>query len=156
MADIVDEATRSKMMSGIRGKNTKPEILIRQSLHKLGFRYRLHDRTLPGTPDMVFPKFQAVIFVHGCFWHAHNCRLFKLPSTRPRFWIEKLNGNRERDQKQLIELHARGWRTLVIWECATKRFASMPMDRAVECIANWLRQESKSAVLDSDGIHVQR
>lgn len=90
MADVVTPEKRSKMMSGIQGKNTKPELTIRKGLHALGFRYRLHGKTLPGKPDLVFPKYKAVIFIHGCFWHAHHCHLFKWPSTRVDFWQEKI------------------------------------------------------------------
>ncbi len=105
-------------MSGIRGKNTKPELLIRSELHKAGFRYRLHRKDLPGRPDLVFSRHRAVLFVHGCFWHQHDCHLFKWPSTRPEFWREKIEGNLERDRKQYAELQNAGWRIATIWECA--------------------------------------
>jgi len=117
MADVVDTATRSRMMSGIRGKNTKPEILVRSLLHRQGFRFRLHDRALPGNPDIVLSRYHAVVFVHGCFWHGHECRLFKWPSTRPEFWHEKISWNRIRDHESQEALLARGWRVGVVWEC---------------------------------------
>src|SRR5262245_6595907 len=98
MADVVSPEVRSRMMSGIRGKNTKPEMVLRRGLHAEGFRFRLHGPALPGRPDLVFPKWSAVIFVHGCFWHRHNCRLFKWPSTKSRFWRAKLTGNVSRDE----------------------------------------------------------
>jgi DNA mismatch endonuclease (patch repair protein) len=117
MADIVDTATRSRMMAGIRGKNTKPEMLVRRLLHQSGFRYRLHVKDLPGTPDIVLPRYNAVIFVNGCFWHGHNCRLFKWPQTRQEFWHDKITRNHENDQKSREALLTDGWRTGVIWEC---------------------------------------
>lgn len=97
MADVVDSATRSRMMSGIRGRNTKPEIMIRSLLHHHGFRFRLHVRDLPGKPDIVLPRHHAVIFVHGCFWHGHDCPLFKWPGTRADFWREKIGRNQSND-----------------------------------------------------------
>lgn len=121
MPDIVSLETRSRMMSGIRGKDTKPEVLVRRALHADGFRYRLHDKSLPGLPDLVFPRFKAVVFVHGCFWHGHEgCKYFKVPSTRREFWLEKINGNRARDLRNRRSLEAEGWRTAFVWECATR------------------------------------
>src|SRR5690606_16975078 len=100
-ADIVSPKTRSRMMSGIRGKNTRPELILRSALHRKGFRFRLHRKDLPGRPDMIFPQYRAVLFVHGCFWHGHNCHLFKWPSTREEFWREKIAGNIKRDKRQI-------------------------------------------------------
>ena len=117
MVDVVDSATRSRMMSGIRGRNTKPEILIRSLLHRQGFRFRLHVRDMPGKPDIVLPRYRAVVFVHGCFWHGHNCPLFKLPGTRPDFWSEKIERNQNNDNRAKAALLADGWRVGVIWEC---------------------------------------
>lgn len=138
MADIVDATTRSRMMSGIRGKDTKPELIVRRGLHGMGFRFRLHGAKLPGRPDLVLPKYGAAILVHGCFWHAHNCSLAKMPKTRPEFWREKLAGNQARDARQLGELQTLGFRTLVIWECAVRG----PQDLLVytlDSAASWLR-----------------
>lgn len=119
LVDIVNSVTRSRMMAGIRGVDTKPELVIRHGLHALGFRYRLHVRTLPGRPDMVLPKFGVVLFINGCFWHAHEgCSKFKIPSTRTEFWTEKLLGNRRRDERNILHLKEKGWRVAVIWECA--------------------------------------
>ena len=118
--DVLNAEQRSFNMSHIRGRDTRPEMLVRRALHAKGVRYRLHDRKLPGTPDLIFRKYGAVIFVHGCFWHAHDCDLFKWPSTRKEFWEEKIGGNRARDRLALHRLQERGWRTLVIWECALK------------------------------------
>ena len=129
-------------MSGIRGKNTKPELLIRKGLFQLGFRYRLHVKDLPGKPDLVFPKFKAVIFVNGCFWHGHDCHLFKPPSTRPEFWKEKIDKNRRRDAKALKALEKSGWRTLCIWECSLKGKQRLDVDEILETAANWLADGS--------------
>jgi DNA mismatch endonuclease (patch repair protein) len=105
------------MMAGIRSKNTKPEMVVRRFLHGQGYRYRLHRKDLPGTPDLVLPKYQAVIFVHGCFWHGHDCRYYRLPKTRTAFWAEKIAGNRSRDEKNQRLLEAEGWRVIVVREC---------------------------------------
>ena len=119
--DIVDQSTRSRMMAGIRGKNTRPEIVVRTLLHSAGFRYRLHRRDLPGAPDLVLPKYRVAILVHGCFWHLHEgCRFSKVPASNREFWAKKLGGNRERDRRQGDLLRALGWRVLIIWECATR------------------------------------
>lgn len=117
MADIVDKATRSRMMAGIRGKDTKPEKLVRSALHRAGFRFRLHVADLPGKPDIVLPKYRTAIFVHGCFWHGHKCRNFKWPKTRKAFWKAKIEGNVARDRKAIGELRRSGWNVKVIWEC---------------------------------------
>lgn len=118
MPDIVSAQKRSEMMSGIKGKNTKPELQVRKALFSMGYRFRLHRRDLPGRPDIVLPGRRVAILVHGCFWHGHrDCRYAKTPSTRSEFWSTKLEGNRHRDQRDLESLRAAGWRTLVIWEC---------------------------------------
>ena len=108
-------------MSRIRGKNTKPEMLVRQYLHAHGLRYRLHTKTLPGKPDVVLPKYHTVVFVNGCFWHRHeNCRYFVVPKTRTEFWLDKIGRNVTKDQKQHAELQSQGWRVLTVWECELK------------------------------------
>ena len=137
MADVVDPATRSRMMSGIRGKNTKPELLIRKALHARGFRYRLHC-DLPGKPDICLPKHRAVIFVHGCFWHGHGCHLFKWPSTRPEFWRAKIERNTEVDRVAEGRLSDLGWRVGVIWECALKGTRCWHMAKAMDDCQTWL------------------
>ena len=129
-------------MAGITGKNTKPELIVRKGLHAMGFRYRLHASNLPGKPDLVFPRYKAVIFVNGCFWHGHGCRLFKWPSTREKFWKEKITGTIERDKKKLAALQSEGWRTLVIWECALKGINRLPADTAIVAAASWLVYDS--------------
>lgn len=144
MADVVDAATRSRMMSGIRGKNTKPELLVRRGLHRRGFRFRLHGATLPGRPDLVLPKYSAAILVHGCFWHAHNCSLAKMPKTRSEFWRQKLTRNQARDVRQLEELQALGFRTFVVWECAL-RGSSELVTFTLDRIEEWLRRGNTSS-----------
>lgn len=141
MADIVPPAVRSRMMSGIRGKDTRPEMVLRRGLHRLGFRFRLHDRTLPGRPDMVFPRRRAVLFAHGCFWHGHDCHLFREPSTRPEFWRGKIAGNRVRDAAAEATLAKLGWRLGIVWECALKGRAALPAGEVVERCAGWLRSD---------------
>ena len=117
MVDIVDRETRSRMMSAVRAKNTKPELEIRRRLFAMGFRYRLHRRALPGTPDMVFPGYRSIVFIHGCFWHYHGCHLSSLPATREDWWKAKLEDNAKRDVAAVSELRSLGWRVLTIWEC---------------------------------------
>lgn len=142
MVDVVDRQTRSRMMSGIRGKNTKPEILIRKALHAGGYRFRLHRKDLPGAPDIVLPKYRAVILINGCFWHGHACGLFKWPQTRPDFWREKIEANIARDQRNLSKLKKLGWRVCILWECEVKS-AGETRRREVICrIMDWLASES--------------
>jgi DNA mismatch endonuclease (patch repair protein) len=137
VADVVTAEVRSRMMSGIRGKNTKPEIVVRKYLFASGFRFRLHRRDLPGSPDIVMSGRHVAIFVHGCFWHRHDgCRYAKLPSTRPEFWKAKLEGNTERDERSIGALVAEGWRVLVVWECAV-RDERKPGDLQ-EILARWI------------------
>lgn len=118
MVDVVDSATRSRMMSGIRCKNTKPELLVRKYLHSRGLRFRLHAKKLPGKPDLVLPKYKAVVFVHGCFWHQHSeCKYATMPNSRKDFWANKLSENIARDSYQIAALNGLGWRVFVVWEC---------------------------------------
>lgn len=132
-------------MSGIRGKNTRPELVIRQGLHRLGFRYRLHYPGLPGKPDMVFPKYRAIILINGCFWHRHKCHLFKWPSTRRDFWKQKIESNVIRDRRNLKLYADRGWKVLTIWECALKGRERLPIDEVVHTAANWVQFDSIDA-----------
>ncbi|UVK39382.1 DNA mismatch endonuclease Vsr [Mesorhizobium sp. AR10] len=128
MADTLTRAERSERMSRIGGKNTKPEMVVRQLVHSLGHRYRLHCADLPGCPDLVFPARRKVIFVHGCFWHRHpdsSCKLSRLPKSREDFWIPKLKANAERDIRNEKALNELGWEILVIWECEIKDRASL-------------------------------
>ncbi len=142
MTDIVDRETRRRMMAGIRNKNTAPEMTVRRGLHAMGFRYRLHDKKLPGKPDLVFPKYSAAIFVNGCFWHGHGCHLFKWPSSRPSFWAKKISGNRKRDAETRRALQSTGWRVLVVWECALKGKARLRAGDVLGEIGGWLASGS--------------
>ncbi|MCA5965926.1 MULTISPECIES: very short patch repair endonuclease [Pseudomonas] len=148
MADIVDVATRSQMMSGIRGKNTSPELLIRKALHARGFRFRIHAAHLPGKPDLLFPKYKAAVFIHGCFWHGHACRYFKIPKTRPEFWMEKIGKNQARDSDQERSLNSQGWRILVVWECAVRSMKKEKSSLLVDLIADWLVNGSNYFQID--------
>jgi DNA mismatch endonuclease, patch repair protein len=141
MADVVSAAVRSRMMAGIRGKNTKPEIAVRRALFKEGFRFRIHDRRLPGRPDIVLPAFRAAIFVHGCFWHLHKCALFKWPKSNPDFWKEKITGNRRLDRRAVSALNKLGWRVLVVWECSLKRADDKELATVIRSMVGWLRSK---------------
>lgn len=143
--DVVGKRKRSEMMSGIKGKDTKPELLIRSLLHRKGFRYHLHRKGLPGKPDLVFPKYKAVIEVYGCFWHGHDCHLFKWPATRKEFWQDKINKNRARDRSNLDKLQNDGWKTLVIWECAIRGKEKLSTLELLKTIEAWLLYDSLDA-----------
>lgn len=137
MTDVVDSATRSRMMAGIRGKDTAPELALRRALHGAGFRFRLHAKKLPGRPDLVLPRWRAAVQVHGCFWHRHRgCRYATSPATRSEFWTAKFAGNVERDARNHAALRALGWRVATVWECALSR------DRlagSVTDLTEWIR-----------------
>ncbi|GGP25817.1 very short patch repair endonuclease [Silvimonas amylolytica] len=152
MTDVVDAATRSRMMSGIRGKNTSPEITLRKALFARGFRYRIHVPGLPGKPDLVLPRYHAVILVHGCFWHGHDCRYFKVPQTRTEFWMGKINSNRARDRREYAELKALGWRVLVVWECAVRATRKDASFRLVDFVAEWLTADAADAEISETGV----
>jgi DNA mismatch endonuclease (patch repair protein) len=138
MADIVPPDVRSRMMAGIRGTNTKPELLLRSGLHRAGFRFRLHDHALPGKPDMVFPRRRAVLFAHGCFWHGHDCHLFKWPKSREDFWRTKIARNRAVDARTDGALKVAGWRRGVVWECALKGRTRRPITEVIDECGRWL------------------
>lgn len=145
MADIVDKQTRSRMMSGIRGKDTRPELVVRKLLHAMGFRYRLQGKGIPGRPDLVFPKYSALIQVQGCFWHGHKCHLFKMPSTRTEFWRDKITSNVTRDRKNLAACRKLGWKSLVVWECAIKGKTQLPAEELAAVMQNWLLYDDQDA-----------
>ena len=146
MADTVDAATRSRIMASIRGKDTKPEMVLRKTLHARGFRYRLHGKRLPGKPDMVFRRFNAVCFVHGCFWHHHEgCRFATTPATRPDYWQSKFKDNQARDKAAAQNLQDSGWRVAIVWECDLKGDGAAT---TAERLAHWL--ESGGASFHSD------
>ncbi|MFY7914033.1 MAG: very short patch repair endonuclease [Rubrivivax sp.] len=142
MADIVSPEVRSRMMAGIRGRDTKPELMLRKGLHAAGFRYRLHVKDLPGKPDMVFPRHRAVLFAHGCFWHGHDCQLFRWPSSRQDWWREKITRNRAVDARSEAALAEAGWRLGVVWECALKGRTRLPFAEVLEACSTWLRSDA--------------
>jgi DNA mismatch endonuclease (patch repair protein) len=144
--DVLTPQQRAHCMSRIRGRDTRPEMLIRRGLFARGWRYRLHATGLPGRPDMVFPARRAVIFVHGCFWHMHDCHLFTMPATRSDFWDDKLRRNRERDAATLKALELRGWRVLIVWECALKGPLRLALDYVLTQCESWLANPALEAV----------
>ncbi|WP_370283329.1 very short patch repair endonuclease [Pseudooceanicola sp.] len=137
MTDIVDKKTRSRMMSGIRGKNTKPEMLLRKALHAAGYRYRVNVRSLPGSPDIVLRKWNVAVQVHGCYWHRHaGCPKATMPSSNVEFWRGKFSANVARDSRALEELHQLGWRTAIVWECAIGKQADQAL---IEEVIDFIR-----------------
>lgn len=148
MADVVSCEKRSSMMANIKSKNTKPEILIRKALHALGFRYKINDKSLVGKPDMVLPKYKAIVFINGCFWHKHDCHLFKLPETRKQFWQEKIINNVKRDFENLKLLQSQGWRVLIVWECSIKGRTRIPFDTVINSIGNRIKSDSIFSVIE--------
>lgn len=150
--DIVDVETRSRMMGSVRQRDTGPEMLLRRALHREGLRFRVNDPRLPGRPDLVFPKFRAVVFVHGCYWHRHGCRYSTMPATRTAFWLSKFEANRARDARVLSELGEAGWRTLVVWECALKPARGDTVRRTSDTVKAWLEGEGRAAEIGPDGL----
>lgn len=138
MVDVHRPEQRSANMRAIRQKDTRPEVQIRRLLFARGFRYRLHVKSLPGSPDLVLPKHRVAVFVHGCFWHGHGCYLFKVPATRTDFWMGKIQGNRERDFRDQSRLLSDGWRILTIWECSLKGRHKRPLDEIIETVSQWI------------------
>ena len=136
--DIVSKETRSQIMSRVGQKDTRPEILLRSVLHKAGLRYRLYDKALPGSPDLIFPRFRSVVFVHGCYWHSHGCYRSTVPKSRREFWKKKFRANRRRDQRVMVLLRERGWRVMIVWECTlVGKYALVPQSVA-EQVHAWL------------------
>ncbi|MDD2868647.1 very short patch repair endonuclease [Neomegalonema sp.] len=149
MMDVVDHQTRSRMMAGIRGKDTKPELTLRRALHARGFRFRLHAPTLEGRPDLAFAQHRAAVFVHGCFWHRHEgCRYASTPSTRPEFWRTKFAANQARDAAVRTKLLAAGWRVATVWECALRKAGQA--ERSTEVLAAWLLSEAPELDLGAE------
>jgi DNA mismatch endonuclease, patch repair protein len=144
MTDVHTPEGRSKNMRAVRSKNTSPELLIRKLLFARGFRFRLHVGSLPGVPDIVLPKYRTVIFVHGCFWHGHDCYLFKLPQTRTDFWKTKIDANSARDMRNTATLRLAGWRVLSVWECALKGRLRQDKDELGDRLARRIRAEADS------------
>ncbi len=150
MADVLTPEQRRFNMSRIRSRNTKPELLVRHGLHARGLRFRLHRKDLPGSPDLVFPRFRAVVFVHGCFWHGHSCSMFKMPATRPAFWRKKIDANVKRDQRAQIKLMHDQWRVLTVWECALRGSARQPVDTVFDKIVQWLDRGGPVSTIRGD------
>lgn len=144
--DVLTPEQRSLVMSRIRSKDTKPEMLLRRGLHGRGLRFRLHGADIPGKPDMVFPKYRVVVFVHGCFWHGHGCSLFKWPQTRPGFWKTKINHNMERDRKVRTAVTAAGWRMIIVWECALKGKYRRSLQDVLNDVETFVRNDRKQVV----------
>ena len=131
-------------MAAIRGSHTKPEMQVRRALHAAGLRFRLHAKELPGKPDLVLPRWRAVIFINGCFWHRHDCHLFRWPATRQTFWQEKIGRNVENDAKSIASLRATGWRIATIWECGLKGRTRPDFPEAMQRLAAWVRSDEPS------------
>jgi len=148
MTDIVSKEVRSRMMSGIRGKDTKPEMLVRHGLFAMGFRYRLHERMLPGKPDLVLPKYRTVLFINGCFWHGHDCELFRVPASNPEFWKMKIAGNQANDAKNLALLQQAEWKVICVWECSMKGRKRLDRPALLERIAEIIRNGSDKELYD--------
>lgn len=151
MADVVDIATRSRMMAGIKGANTKPERDLRAALHARGFRYRLHAKNIVGRPDLVFAKYHAVVFVHGCFWHRHKgCRYATTPATRPEFWQAKFAANVARDERVAGELSRQGWRVAIVWECALRHHSDVEL--VARNIEQWLGSTATTLLIEGGSL----
>lgn len=152
MVDRVDRQTRYRIMASNRGKNTGPELEIRKALFREGFRYRLHDRELPGKPDIVLPKWHVVIFVHGCYWHGHDCKRKPRAKSNTIFWDDKIRHNKERDTRSREQLFDKGWRILVVWECAVRRRSpEFSQSEDLVKVVGWIRGNGKLASLSERG-----
>lgn len=136
--DKISPESRSHVMSCIHSKNTKPELIVRKALHALGFRYRIHCKELPGSPDLVLPKYKAVIQINGCFWHGHNCHLYRPPKSKVDFWNQKITKNQTRDMSNKSHLINLGWRLMVVWECAIQGKTKLDTSVLISLIENWI------------------
>lgn len=148
MTDIVSKEVRSRMMSGIKGKNTKPELFIRRALFAVGFRYRLHDAKLAGRPDLVFPQYKTVLFINGCFWHGHQCSLFKIPTSNRDFWVNKISKNKENDLSNKEILINSGWKVVTIWECSIRGKQRLKLDELITTVSSFIKEINGEHVLD--------
>ena len=153
--DTVDRQTRSKIMASVGQKNTGAELLLRKALHKIGLRYRLHDRSLPGSPDLVFPRFRAVIFVHGCYWHSHGCYKSTVPKSRREFWQDKFNANERRDARNSRLLLESGWRVMIVWECSLLGKNAFPAHKAAQHVRAWLSGVNARGVISGSAFAVE-
>jgi DNA mismatch endonuclease (patch repair protein) len=145
VADVLTQAQRRLNMSRVRGKNTRPELILRKGLHARGLRFRIHRKDIPGRPDLAFISARAVVFVHGCFWHGHRCPLFKVPATRTDFWMNKISANIRRDEAVALQLRAEGWRVLVVWECALRGKGRLPAGFVLDLAEGFVRGDRLSA-----------
>ncbi|MDC8753831.1 DNA mismatch endonuclease Vsr [Erythrobacter sp. sf7] len=150
MTDVHDPATRSRNMAAVKARDTKPELMIRKALHAAGLRYRLNVRDLPGKPDVVLPRYRAVVLVRGCFWHRHECDLFRRPESRTEFWREKLNANAARDAKAAVALEMAGWRQAVIWECALKGRKKRDFQDTMQRLIAWIRSDEQAITIGGE------
>lgn len=148
MADIVSKEKRSQMMSCIKGKNTKPELIIRRALFAAGFRYRLHDAKLAGRPDLVFPKYKTALFINGCFWHGHHCSLFRIPASNSEFWADKIYRNQENDHRNRNLLISAGWKVVTIWECSIRGKQRLKLDELITILSSFIKGINGESVLD--------
>lgn len=149
MVDVVDVKTRSQMMAGIRSSNTQPEKIIRTELHHRGMRFARSSLGLVGKPDVVLPHWRVAVFVNGCFWHLHGCRLSKLPSTRAEFWSTKLRANQDRDRRNVLLLLEANWRVLTVWECSMKGVEAMKLFApSMDAVARWIREQPDSSLCE--------
>ena len=148
MADKVTPIVRARMMSAIKAKDTSPEMAIRRGLHAAGFRYRVHVSDLPGKPDIVLPKYKALIWINGCFWHGHTCRDGRLPQSRIEYWQPKIARTRERDAAAQIANASDGWRSLIIWECSFRRQGSEKLFEVIRRAKKWILLNEESTELD--------
>ena len=139
-------------MAAIRGRDTKPELIIRKGLHARGFRFRLQDRDLPGRPDLIFPKYRALLWVHGCFWHGHDCPMFHWPKSREEFWRAKIGRNQERDAVTWAAARAAGWRCGTVWECALKGRGRLPPGQVIDSLACWLSSDADKFCIEGQWI----
>lgn len=149
--DIISPERRSALMSRIRSEDTSIEVTVRKGLHRLGLRYRLGDGGLPGRPDIVLPKHRTVVFVHGCFWHGHDCPLYRLPKTRTAFWQAKVDANRERDARKAAELRADGWNVETVWECQIRNREPESVDAMVQSLERRIRKGRPRAAVAEAG-----
>lgn len=133
---------RSKMMAAVKSKNTAPEVNVRKALYAKGLRYRLHNKKLPGNPDLVFKKYKAVIFINGCFWHMHNCKFGQIPKTNKKFWLNKLSQNKKRDELNIAKLHEMKWRVKIIWLCMLKNKRTFISEKQIDDVIRWIKGES--------------
>jgi DNA mismatch endonuclease (patch repair protein) len=147
MVDVLTPIQRQLNMSRIRGRDTKPEMLVRSGLHARGLRFRLQVRDLPGRPDFVFPRYRAVILVHGCFWHGHDCPMFRMPATRTEFWAAKIAVNQKRDASAQTALLELGWRVAIVWECSLKGPARWPIESVIDTCSEFIRTNDRQHIV---------